>query len=318
MRIIIDLEWIQCSAGNFSAELAPIKTLVQTGAVQELVAIVAGREAAPLRKELEHYLPRKKILSWPAMDLSENPDASDLNRTLKEVFIKSLRPDALIIPVPEIQASASPSPLTASFLETIPTFLIGAPEKGNMGGILYPMIEWLPPAEWRSLIVEKVAASTSQKNQDGTSLSQTIALLVGEFVGDAALDDSRRPRLAYVSPLPPLKSGIADYSESLIPHLARYYQIDAFVPQEDIAPGWVKNNCEVYPLSALYRRAGDYERVLYHFGNNPQHADMFELLEAVPGVVVLHDFFLSGINWYREAHQIVDHALNQALYRTHG
>ena len=35
----------------------------------------------------------------------------------------------------------------------------------------------------------------------------------------------RRPRLAFVSPLPPQPTGIADYSAELVPALARHYDI---------------------------------------------------------------------------------------------
>ena len=318
MRILIDLEWIQDSNGQLSVELEPVKHLSQAADKNELFAIVAGHKAEQLRGALEHFLPREKILACPTMDLSQGRDSSNLNRSLKEAVIKSLRPDAVVIPIPERKASVAPSPLTESFLKVVPTFLIGVQGEKNSSVACYPMREWLPPAEWRSLFLDNGSENHSRKNQYDTSLLQNLALMVEEFVANLALDYSPQRRLAYVSPLPPLKSGIADYSESLIPHLARYYQIDVFVPQDQVTPGWVKNNCRVFPLTELYRCAGDYERVLYHFGNNPQHADMFELLEAVPGVVVLHDFFLSGINWYREAHQIAEQSLNRELYRAHG
>ncbi|MEL5850201.1 MAG: glycosyltransferase family 4 protein, partial [Candidatus Igneacidithiobacillus chanchocoensis] len=36
-------------------------------------------------------------------------------------------------------------------------------------------------------------------------------------------------------------------------------------------------------------------RVLYHFGNSEFHAHQFDLIQRYPGVVVLHDFFLSSV-----------------------
>src|SRR5262249_48704674 len=38
-----------------------------------------------------------------------------------------------------------------------------------------------------------------------------------------------RPRLAFVSPLPPDRTGIADYNAELLPALSAYYDIDAIV-----------------------------------------------------------------------------------------
>jgi glycosyltransferase involved in cell wall biosynthesis len=126
-----------------------------------------------------------------------------------------------------------------------------------------------------------------------------------------------RPKLAYVSPLPPVKSGIADYSAELLPELAKHYDIDLVVDQERVddprvagfpqrSPAWLRDNGHLF------------ERVLYHFGNSHAHQHMFELIRDVPGIVVLHDFFFSGVldNLEREAY--LPQAFMQALYESHG
>ena len=41
-----------------------------------------------------------------------------------------------------------------------------------------------------------------------------------------------RPKLAYLSPLPPERSGISDYSAELLPALGKYYEIDVVLAQE--------------------------------------------------------------------------------------
>jgi len=45
---------------------------------------------------------------------------------------------------------------------------------------------------------------------------------------------------------------------------------------------------------------------------------MFQLLEDVPGVVVLHDFFLSGILAHMESNHLEANAWKKALYESHG
>lgn len=52
-----------------------------------------------------------------------------------------------------------------------------------------------------------------------------------------------RPRLAYVSPLPPERSGISAYSAELLPELSRYYDIDVIVAQDSVSDPWAKANC---------------------------------------------------------------------------
>lgn len=128
----------------------------------------------------------------------------------------------------------------------------------------------------------------------------------------------RRPRLAFVSPLPPERSGIADYSAELLPHLARHYDIDVVVAQDTISDPWVNGCCAVRSAAWFLANAHQYDRVLYHFGNSAFHEYMFELLRRVPGVVVLHDFFLSGIQSHREGLGFAAHALTRELMQGHG
>ncbi|HEU5103568.1 MAG TPA: glycosyltransferase [Roseiflexaceae bacterium] len=103
-------------------------------------------------------------------------------------------------------------------------------------------------------------------------------------------------RIAYASPLNPAPSGISDYSEELLPYLARYADITPYV-----ADGLRPTNADllrclgVRPLSRLERdhRRRPYDAILYHMGNSTEnHAAIWETLLRVPGVVVLHEFVL--------------------------
>ncbi|CAM5235529.1 glycosyltransferase [Rhodanobacter lindaniclasticus] len=80
-----------------------------------------------------------------------------------------------------------------------------------------------------------------------------------------------RPRMAFVSPLPPERTGIADYSAELLPALAVHYDIEVITDQPAISDP---------ALAGLRRRsvawfeanARRYDRVLYQFGNSPSRA----------------------------------------------
>ena len=127
-----------------------------------------------------------------------------------------------------------------------------------------------------------------------------------------------KPRLAFVSPLPPERSGIANYSADLLPELARHYDIDLVLAQDEVTlPA---------PLDALPRRSLDwfedhahaFERIVYQFGNSHFHTHMFALLERHPGVVVLHDFFLGGaVSAGEDTHPLPNHYC-RTLYDAHG
>ena len=81
-------------------------------------------------------------------------------------------------------------------------------------------------------------------------------------------------RVAYFSPMPPERSGIADYSALLLPELRRRIDIEVVRHGRKRAPRGV-------------------DACLYHVGNNPDaHGWIVDALRRRPGVVVLHDFVL--------------------------
>ncbi|HWP83781.1 MAG TPA: glycosyl transferase family 1, partial [Terriglobia bacterium] len=102
-------------------------------------------------------------------------------------------------------------------------------------------------------------------------------------------------RIAFFSPLNPQPSGISDYSEALLPHLARLVEsIDVFIEDYQPASPAAAQNIHLRPwqeFEACYR-AGRYEAVLYQIGNNPYHVYIYDQALRVPGVVVLHEFNL--------------------------
>jgi len=101
-------------------------------------------------------------------------------------------------------------------------------------------------------------------------------------------------KLAYFSPLNPQKSGISDYSEVLIPHLSRHYDIDLWV--NGITPNnpILRNNKIInYKYNKYWDKLRQYDAVIYNLGNNPYfHAEMYDIFLKHPGLVILHDYVL--------------------------
>ncbi|MGO4389116.1 FkbM family methyltransferase [Microvirga sp. 2YAF29] len=127
-----------------------------------------------------------------------------------------------------------------------------------------------------------------------------------------------KPRLAFVAPLPPEKSGIADYCAELLPELAQYYDIDVVVTQKDISDPWVNANCKIRDVAWFEQHAHGYDRIVYQFGNSLFHDHMFRLVDRYPGVVVLHDFYLGGLLAHLELYGGVYGLWANALYQSHG
>jgi glycosyltransferase involved in cell wall biosynthesis len=96
-------------------------------------------------------------------------------------------------------------------------------------------------------------------------------------------------KLDYVSPLPPVRSGIADYSLDLLPHLASLADVRLIrLPEQpvdaEIARRW--------PLAPAAETGAGGRLPLYQMGNNRYHAPVLDLARRLPGVLTLHDVVL--------------------------
>jgi glycosyltransferase involved in cell wall biosynthesis len=86
-------------------------------------------------------------------------------------------------------------------------------------------------------------------------------------------------KVGFYSPLPPARTGVADYSAELLTELRRS-------GNAEITTGNTGTPCDV---------------ALYHLGNNALHAEIYHRALAEPGVAVLHDaalhhFFLGQLD----------------------
>ncbi|MBZ5728634.1 MAG: methyltransferase domain-containing protein [Acidobacteriia bacterium] len=78
-------------------------------------------------------------------------------------------------------------------------------------------------------------------------------------------------RVAFFSPLPPARSGIADYSEALVESLKPLVSL------------------EVFSSAAQPYSPGQFDIALYHVGNNEWHDFVYQTALRHPGVVVMHE-----------------------------
>jgi len=131
-------------------------------------------------------------------------------------------------------------------------------------------------------------------------------------------EPTRKPRLAYVSPLPPVRSGIAAYSADLLPELARHFDIELVLAQDSVDDMGPATRFPQRTTAWFDANAQTFDHIVYQFGNSAFHSHMFGLLDRHPGMVVLHDFFLSGVIHYAEAeHELPNHYC-RSLYLAHG
>lgn len=134
----------------------------------------------------------------------------------------------------------------------------------------------------------------------------------------AARPNGARPRLAFVSPLPPERTGVATYAVELLAELAGHFEIDLVAAQPEVALPPALAHLPVRQAAWFAEHGAEYDQVLYQFGNSPFHSHMFALLARHPGVVVLHDFFLGGALVYAQMSGADPRAWGEALLHSHG
>lgn len=178
----------------------------------------------------------------------------------------------------------------------------------------------LTDLEFRSQLVahgKQQCAKFSWDESARRAIDAMDRLFIETQLPSGAAPDNR-PRLAYVSPLPPERSGISDYSAELLPALSQHYEIEVVVAQGSVTDAWITANCPIRSVQWFIDHSDKFDRVLYHFGNSAFHQHMFGLLEAIPGVVVLHDFYLGHVLQHIETTGYAPNYFTAQLYQSHG
>ena len=101
-------------------------------------------------------------------------------------------------------------------------------------------------------------------------------------------------RVAFLSPLPPAATGIADYSLDVLGLLAPHHEIDVFHDQAEVDSDAIPAGCRVHRADSFLARQAEraYDATIYQMGNAEAHAFLYPLLQRVPGLLVLHDLVL--------------------------
>src|SRR5262245_52143523 len=131
-----------------------------------------------------------------------------------------------------------------------------------------------------------------------------------------------RPRIAYVSPLPPQRSGVADYSYRLLAALGQFCEVDAFVDAslgaQEGPPG--VNVSGLGAFQVVERLRGGYDDVFICLGNSEHHAAALDLLRHRGGTVLAHDVRLTGLYGFASMYrpELEARSMEEILRQTYG
>ncbi len=127
-----------------------------------------------------------------------------------------------------------------------------------------------------------------------------------------------RRRLAVFTPLPPCRSGVADYNAAFLPWLARHFEIDLYVDGYEVENDALRAQFRIFDHREFASRRTDYDAAIYDLGNSAFHTYILDALARFPGIVVLHDAYLSGLYRYAEFHDGRRGLFSGAMLHSHG
>jgi glycosyltransferase involved in cell wall biosynthesis len=347
MRLVIDLQAYQSGAASRHRKLlAQARELALSAGQHTVFVLLHGLMRDTLeeaRNAFNGVLPPAQLCVFDAP-----PGASDWvlrsAELMRDAFLAGLRPDLVFTPglferpaAPVLCSGAELAGVHAAFsFDDVREVLALNSSESELNALSWRRRKMLrqaavlaaAPDEDCAELRAAFPAAIVCRGDSAPALWQAFEAAMAHPAPAAAAPEGK-PRLAYISPLPPQKSGIADYSIELLHQLQAFYDIELVCDTAgSVSTMGSGTNVDTSPAAGLpwpllsvqefEDSAHRFDRVLYHFGNNGVHNHMFELLRRQPGIVVLHDFFLSGVLDNMERDGYLRQAYLHALYESHG
>lgn len=104
--------------------------------------------------------------------------------------------------------------------------------------------------------------------------------------------DPKRKKIAFFTPLPPIQSGISDYSVDILNEISKYFDIDVYIDEGYNAKCDLKENINIFGHKKFKENKDLYFDIIYQVGNSEYHFYMWDYIVKYSGTVVLHDYNL--------------------------
>ena len=111
-------------------------------------------------------------------------------------------------------------------------------------------------------------------------------------IGKPFVVRGKRPQVAFITPLPPARSGVADYTAACLKEVARLVDLTVFTNTASPAP--IDGVTSIWPISAFPHISPDFDRVVSVLGNSHFHLDIFRNLMRFGGACIQHDNRMLG------------------------
>jgi glycosyltransferase involved in cell wall biosynthesis len=282
------MDWRKNMEGSI-AGYAALPAGVRVGCDLAVVCKVSEHERAHLRREAERHgvADQVRLTGFVADD-----ELLALYRGCRVFFFPSLY-EGLGLPI--LEAMACGAPVVTASNSSLPEYA------GPLSWYCDPDDPLSMAAALQAALDEPRAEREAERVRFAGSFTWTDtarrAAEAIEAVGRVPAAPARNPRIAWVSPVPPAETGIADYTADILPHVADRFDIDVVVdPRSPVAPEIARRFPVIAANEVAARdRARRYDLFVYHAGNSSFHTYQLPLMVRHPGAVVLHDFFLGGL-----------------------
>jgi glycosyltransferase involved in cell wall biosynthesis len=126
-------------------------------------------------------------------------------------------------------------------------------------------------------------------------------------------ETTKKKKIAFFTPLPPIESGISDYSVDLLNKLSNEFDIDVFIDDNYTPDVEFNGEIRVYPHEKFQKMKNLYDEIVFQMGNSEYHAYMIKYIQECNGergVLVLHDANLHAL-----AHLVAHKKNDFGIYR---
>ena len=124
-----------------------------------------------------------------------------------------------------------------------------------------------------------------------------------------------RPAIALVTPYPPDRSGVADYSKQCVASLAGFVDVDVYTDAAEPAADPAVR--AFFPISAAAWLRPDYDAVVAVVGNSHYHTKILDLHRRFGGPCIVHDNRLAELTaWWKGdeyVRQLAERSLGRAV-----
>ena len=207
--------------------------------------------------------------------------------------------EGLGLPILEAQASGVPvvGSNSSSLVEllTFPEFHFNPTNPTNIASTIEKI---LGDESLKSLNLSEGAKLVSRHSspESGHSLWNFFGRLANSVVS-LEVSSTPKTRLAFFTPFPPQKTGIATHAFELAQSLKKRYALTVFTEDLDTIKTNTNNifDFSLMPIDSFLNE--DHDILLFNVGNSQFHLESVKVLQTCPGIVILHDTYLSGLAW---------------------